>query len=108
VRGYFLSASHPEFLSKLSTGRAPVLALKLDARPNRAAAAITWGYASSRRSNEGKIKDGGKSGYSSGRLLRLIQTGRNPNFAAPATSHLFEDWNDICAGSSRHCWMIIS
>src|SRR3954464_5567381 len=41
---------------------------------------------------------GGKSGYSSGALARLIQTVRNPNAVAPKASQRFEDTNTTSAG----------
>ena len=45
-----------------------------------------------------RIICGARSPYSSGMLARLIQTVRKPNFVAPATSHLFEDWNETASG----------
>jgi hypothetical protein len=49
-------------------------------------------------SSEGRISAGGKSRYSSGWLLRLIQTVRKPNLVAPATSQRLDDWNDTAFG----------
>jgi hypothetical protein len=41
---------------------------------------------------------GGKSGYSSGALARLIQTVRKPNAVAPKASQRFDDTNVTSAG----------